>query len=75
MMIPTEAIVPVLKGKKVFVVKNGKAVEAMVKTGVRTDKKIQVVEGLQPGDSLIVSGIIALKPDIRVRVNAAVVVP
>ncbi|REA59032.1 efflux transporter periplasmic adaptor subunit [Dyadobacter luteus] len=75
MMIPTEAIVPVLKGKKVFVVKNGKAVEAMVKTGVRTDKKIQVVEGLQPGDSLIVSGIIALKPDAAVRVNAPVAAP
>ncbi|SKB98111.1 membrane fusion protein, multidrug efflux system [Dyadobacter psychrophilus] len=69
MMIPTEAIVPVLKGKKVFVVKNGKAQEAMVVTGLRTDKKIQVIEGLQPGDSLITSGIIAIKPNTPVRVN------
>jgi membrane fusion protein (multidrug efflux system) len=69
MMIPTEAIVPVLKGKKVFVVKNGKAQEAMVTTGVRTDKKIQVIEGLQPGDSLITSGIIAIKANTVVAVN------
>jgi membrane fusion protein (multidrug efflux system) len=69
MMIPTEAIVPVLKGKKVYVVKNGKAQEAMVVTGLRTDKKIQVIEGLQPGDSLITSGIIALKPNAAVKVN------
>ncbi|UON82633.1 efflux RND transporter periplasmic adaptor subunit [Dyadobacter chenwenxiniae] len=69
MMIPTEAIVPVLKGKKVFVVKNGKAQEAMVVTGLRTDKKVQVIEGLQPGDSLITSGIIAIKPNTVVRVN------
>lgn len=69
MMIPTEAIVPVLKGKKVFVVKNGKAQEVMVTTGLRTDKKIQVIEGLQPGDSLITSGIIAIKPNSAVRVN------
>jgi membrane fusion protein (multidrug efflux system) len=69
MMIPTEAIVPVLKGKKVFVVKNGRAQEAMVVTGLRTDKKIQVIEGLQPGDSLITSGIIAIKPNTAVRVN------
>jgi membrane fusion protein (multidrug efflux system) len=68
-MIPTEAIVPVLKGKKVFVVKNGKAQEAMVVTGLRTDKKIQIIDGLQPGDSLITSGIIALKPNTTVRVN------
>lgn len=68
-MIPTEAIVPVLKGKKVFVVKNGKAAEAMVKTGLRTDKKIQVLEGLRQGDSLITSGIMAIKPNALVKVN------
>jgi membrane fusion protein (multidrug efflux system) len=68
-MIPTEAIVPVLKGKKVFVVKNGKASEAMVTTGLRTDKKIQVLEGLQQGDSLITSGIMAIKPNSLVKVN------
>ncbi|MEO6284498.1 MAG: efflux RND transporter periplasmic adaptor subunit [Dyadobacter sp.] len=69
MMIPTEAIVPVLKGKKVFLVKNGKAKEVMVTTGLRTDKKIQVIEGLQPGDSLITSGIIAIKANTPVKVN------
>jgi membrane fusion protein, multidrug efflux system len=68
-MIPTEAIVPVLKGKKVYIVKNGKATEKMVITGLRTDKKIQVIDGLQPGDSLITSGIIALKSNANVRVN------
>jgi len=69
LMIPTEAVVPVLKGKKVYVVKNGKAQETMVVTGVRTDKKIQIIEGLQPGDSLITSGIIALKANAAVKVK------
>lgn len=69
MMIPTEAIVPILKGKKVFIVKNGKAQEAMVTTGVRTDKKIQVIDGLKPGDSLITSGIIAIKANTPVKIN------
>ncbi|MEO6685542.1 MAG: efflux RND transporter periplasmic adaptor subunit [Dyadobacter sp.] len=68
-MIPTEAIVPVLKGKKVFIVKNGKAAEAMVTTGLRTEKKIQVLDGLQQGDSLITSGIMAIKLNSAVKVN------
>ncbi|GAB2784836.1 efflux RND transporter periplasmic adaptor subunit [Rhabdobacter roseus] len=68
-MIPTEAIVPVLKGKKVFVVKNGKAQETMVTTGLRTDQKVQITDGLRAGDSLIVSGIMALKPNSPVKVN------
>ena len=68
-MIPTEAIVPVLKGKKVFIVKNGKAEEVMVTTGLRTDKKIQILDGLRQGDSLITSGIMALKPHTAVKVK------
>jgi membrane fusion protein (multidrug efflux system) len=58
-----------LKGKKVYIVKNGKAQEALVTTGLRTDKRIQVIEGLNPGDSLITSGIIAIKPNTAVKVN------
>lgn len=68
-MIPTDAIVPILKGKKVFVVKNGKAQEVMVTTGLRNDQKVQITEGLQPGDSLIVTGIMALKPGVSVKVK------
>lgn len=68
-MVPTDAIVPVLKGKKVYVVKNGKAQEVMVTTGLRTDQKIQITEGLKTGDSLIVTGIMALKPDVMVKVK------
>jgi membrane fusion protein (multidrug efflux system) len=70
-MIPTEAIVPILKGKKVYVVKEGKAKEIMVETGLRTDKKVQVTSGLSVGDSLIVSGIMALKKDSPVKVKRA----
>ena len=66
-MIPTESIVPILKGKKVYVVKNGKAQERMVTTGARTDTKIQILEGLQIGDSLITSGIIAIKSNTQVK--------
>ncbi len=69
-MVPTEAIVPILKGKKVYVVREGKAAEVMVETGLRTDKKIQITSGLAVGDSVITSGIMALKKDAPVRVKS-----
>ncbi len=68
-LIPTGAVVPVLKGKKVYVKRNGKATEVMITTGLRTDDKVEVTQGLQVGDSLITSGIIALKPNTAVKVN------
>ncbi len=60
-MIPTQSIIPILKGKKVFVMKNGKAKEMLIKTGLRTDTEIQVIEGLEIGDSVIVSALMSVK--------------
>lgn len=68
-LIPTEALVPDFEGEKVFIYKNGKAVPQLVVTGIRTEKEIQITSGLNVGDSLIVSGIIQLKPNGTVRIN------
>ncbi len=67
MMVPTEAIIPILKGQKVFISRFGKALEVPVETGLRTDSEIQVLSGLNPGDTLIVSGILALKKDAPLK--------
>lgn len=66
LMIPSEAIIPILKGKKVFIVKEGKAKEVIVKTGLRTDTEVQIVEGLNLGDSVIVSALMSVKPDMLI---------
>jgi membrane fusion protein, multidrug efflux system len=68
LMIPTEAVIPVLKGKKVYVSVNGKAEEVMIQTGVRTEDKIQVLSGLKPGDTLIVTGIMQLKKGSSLKI-------
>lgn len=67
--IPTQAIVPVLKGQKVYVIKGDSAVEQMVKAGVRTDSEIEITEGLQEGDSVAVTGIMYLKQGSKVMVG------
>lgn len=71
-MIPTEAIVPILKGKMVYVKRNGMAVEAEVTTGLRTDQKVQILDGLTVGDSVIVSALMSLKAQLPVRSQAVV---
>ena len=70
-LIPTQAIIPILKGQKVFVCKNGKAAEVKVETGYRSDAQIEILSGLQVGDSVITSGIMSLKADAPVRIIAA----
>jgi membrane fusion protein (multidrug efflux system) len=66
-MIPTEAIIPVLKGKCVYICKNGKAMQVPVETGIRTDSLIQIINGLHANDSVITTGIMQLKPGGNVK--------
>lgn len=68
-MIPTEAVVPELGGKKVFVYKGGKAVPTAIETGLRQDKSIQVVNGLHVGDTLITTGVLQIKPGASVTIT------
>jgi membrane fusion protein (multidrug efflux system) len=67
LMIPTEAIIPILKGKKVFICKNGLATEAIVETGIRTDEFVQITSGLSEGDSVITTGIMQLKQGTPIK--------
>jgi membrane fusion protein (multidrug efflux system) len=68
-VIPTEAIIPVQNGKKVFIANNGKAKEVMVETLTRTDKDIVITSGLKVGDTVLTSGVMSLKEDDAIKVK------
>ena len=40
-----------------------------MKTGLRTDSSIQIVEGLTPGDTLITSGTLQLREGLPVKLD------
>lgn len=65
--IPSFALIPELKGHRVFLYKNGKAESQSVTIGDRTDERVEITEGLQAGDTLITSGILQLRPNMAVR--------
>ena len=68
-LIPTESIIPEATGHKVFLAKGGKAVPQMVKIGQRSERMIQVLDGLAPGDTIIQSGVLQARPgaDLSIR--------
>lgn len=68
-VIPSEAIVPIQNGKKVFIMKDGKAKESMIETTTRTDASVLVLSGLKAGDTLITGGVMSLKEDDAVKVK------
>ncbi len=66
-MIPTNIIIPQGREKLVYLYKNGISVQTTITTGVRDSTMIEVVSGLQVGDSVIKSGLLYLKPGGEVK--------
>lgn len=60
-IIPNQSVIPILKGKKVYISENGLAKEVIIETGIRNDQYIQVVSGLKVGDTVITTGIMSIK--------------
>ncbi len=66
--VPTEAIIPEMDGEKVFVYRSGFAQQKQVTTGLRTESHIQILNGLEFGDTLLTSGVMQLRPNLPVEI-------
>jgi membrane fusion protein (multidrug efflux system) len=67
--IPAYALIPQLKGHSVFVYSGGLAESRSVEIGTRTDERVEIISGLAPGDTVITSAILQLKPGAPVRLS------
>jgi membrane fusion protein, multidrug efflux system len=71
--IPTEALIPEMEGEKVFIYKNGKAQSVKVTTGLRTESRIQIKDGLKLGDTLLVTGILQLRQNLQIALDSVII--
>jgi membrane fusion protein (multidrug efflux system) len=71
LFVPTQALIPIQNGKKIFLDKGGKAKEAIVETGSRTATDILITSGLHAGDTVLTSGVMALKDGMPVKVSVS----
>lgn len=60
-LIPTQAIIPNERSKSVIIAKNGKAHFVNIKTGTREASNIEITEGIHPGDTIVLNGLLFLK--------------
>lgn len=75
LVVPTQAVIPQTRTNQVIVVKNGKAVFKDVKTGLRTAGSIQILSGVQAGDTVATTGLLFLKPDAPVKIGRVITLP
>jgi membrane fusion protein (multidrug efflux system) len=68
-LIPPIALIPGLQQQTVLLHRDGRVEERRVQVGLRMTDAVQVLEGLEPGDELITSGILQLRPGMSVQVR------
>lgn len=66
--VPSEALIPDIRGEKVYICRNGMVKIVYVKTGIRTEREVQISEGLQAGDTVITTGLLQLRENMKVEV-------
>lgn len=69
-MIPTQAVIPTTRHKQVIVLEGGKAVFKNINTGIRDSARVEVIDGLKTGDTVITTGLLSIKAgqDLKVKV-------
>ncbi len=65
-MIPTQAVIPQARGKKVYLYNGGVAKFIDVETGIRDSANVQITKGLKVGDTVLLTGLLSLRPDAKV---------
>jgi len=68
-LVPTNAIIPNDKNNQVILIKDGKATFTDVRTGVREANNIEITDGVNPGDTVVVTGVLFARPDAKLKVR------
>jgi len=69
-LVPSQAIIPTARGKQVALYSNGLVQMKEVTTGTRDSSRIQILSGLQEGDTIVTTGLMSLKDSSRVQLRA-----
>lgn len=68
-MIPSQALMPVARGKNVAVSRGGKVEIIPVETGLRDANLVEIVHGLEKGDTVITTALMQLRPGSDVKIT------
>ena len=68
-LVPSQAILPQARGKKVVLYRDGIAVFADVQTGVRDSANVEIISGVRVGDTIVTTGLIGIRPDAKIKLS------
>jgi membrane fusion protein (multidrug efflux system) len=67
-VIPKDIVLSKRRGKTVFIVDKGAAFERVINTGLENEYELEVIEGLEIGEQLVIKGFETLRDHSRVKI-------
>jgi membrane fusion protein (multidrug efflux system) len=68
-LVPTQAVVPQARGKKLILYRDGVAIFTDVQTGIRDSANVEILSGVRPGDTIIITGLLGVRPDAKIKLS------
>jgi membrane fusion protein (multidrug efflux system) len=75
LMVPTQAIIPQARNKQLIVYKGDSVRFTTVVTGIRDSSFVQVLSGIAAGDTVITTGIMAIRPGSKINLVKVTALP
>ncbi|MEY3152610.1 MAG: hypothetical protein RLZZ333_1207 [Bacteroidota bacterium] len=67
--VPSQCVIPSARSKQIVLYKNGEPVFVNEKTGIRGADNVQITEGVLPGDTVIVTGLLFIRKDSKLKLG------
>jgi membrane fusion protein (multidrug efflux system) len=68
-LIPSQCIIPRIKDKQVALYKSGKVQLTTVTVGYRDSSRVEIISGINIGDTVLTTGLMKLKPGASISIN------
>jgi membrane fusion protein, multidrug efflux system len=69
LMVPTQAVIPLARSKQIILLRKDSVQFLTVETGLRDSVFVQIVRGIKVGDTVITSGLMAIRPKGKVKIT------
>jgi membrane fusion protein (multidrug efflux system) len=69
LIVPSQAVIPQARNKRVIVYKGGKPDFAVITTGIRDSSYVQVLDGVHEGDTVITTALLTIRPESKIKLT------
>jgi membrane fusion protein (multidrug efflux system) len=69
LIVPTQAVIPQARSKRVILYRNGVADFQEVRTGIRDSSFVQITEGLKKGDTVMTTALLSIREGSKIKLS------